>query len=55
MKITGIRTFLMHVGQPSGGNVSVPVPETSGSYNPETYNEQVYVQTRVARYCYFNR
>ena len=40
---------------PSGGNVSVPVPQTSGAYNPGTYDQHVYVQTRVARRNYFNR
>ncbi|WP_042119991.1 mandelate racemase/muconate lactonizing enzyme family protein [Rhizobium etli] len=40
---------------PSGGNVSVPVPEAADSYNPGTYNEHLYVQTRVARRSYFNR
>jgi len=40
---------------PSGGNVSVPVPESAGSYNPGTYNEHLYVQTRLSRHRYFNR
>ncbi|MBB3136936.1 galactonate dehydratase [Rhizobium pisi] len=39
---------------PSGGNVSVPEPESAGSYNPGTYKEHLYVQTRVARRSYFN-
>ncbi|CAN7665202.1 mandelate racemase/muconate lactonizing enzyme family protein [Phyllobacterium sp. LjRoot231] len=40
---------------PSGGNVSVPVPESEDAYNPGTYNEHLYVQTRLSRRTYFNR
>lgn len=40
---------------PSGGNVSVPVRESAGDYNPGTYNEHLYVQTRLSRGTYFNR
>jgi galactonate dehydratase len=38
---------------PSDGNVSVPVPESANSYNPGTYKEHLYVQTRVSRRSYF--
>ncbi|WP_293855407.1 mandelate racemase/muconate lactonizing enzyme family protein [uncultured Alsobacter sp.] len=38
---------------PSEANVSVPVTEASGSYQPGTFNEHVYVQTRLRRGVYF--
>ena len=38
---------------PSEANVSIPVTEESGSYAKGTYNEHVYVQTRLGRGVYF--
>jgi len=38
---------------PSEGNLSVPVQESANSYNPGTYGERLYVQTRLARSSYF--
>ncbi|TCV59702.1 galactonate dehydratase [Neorhizobium sp. R1-B] len=40
---------------PSEGNVAIPVTESSGSYNPGTYGEHLYVQARLSRRSYFNR
>jgi len=39
---------------PSEGNISVPVTSSAKSYAPGTYNEHVYVQTRLRRRAYFN-
>ncbi|KGD96994.1 MULTISPECIES: mandelate racemase/muconate lactonizing enzyme family protein [Rhizobium/Agrobacterium group] len=39
---------------PSEGNVSVPVQESGNSYNPGTYGERLYIQTRLSRRHYFN-
>lgn len=38
---------------PSEGNLSIPVQENANSYNPGTYGERLYVQTRIARRQYF--
>jgi galactonate dehydratase len=40
---------------PSEMNVSVPITEGSGSYAEGTYNERVYVQTRLKRAVYFSK
>jgi len=39
---------------PSEGNISVPVTSSANSYAAGTYNEHVYVQTRLRRRAYFN-
>ncbi|TRL42484.1 mandelate racemase/muconate lactonizing enzyme family protein, partial [Rhizobium straminoryzae] len=39
---------------PSEGNLSVPVQESANSYNPGTYGERLYVQTRLQRRTYFS-
>jgi galactonate dehydratase len=39
---------------PGGVNVSVPVSEASGAYAPGTWNEHVYVQTRLKRGRYLS-
>jgi len=38
---------------PSAGNVSIPVEAGGASYAPGTFNEHVYVQTRLERSRYF--
>ncbi len=38
---------------PSAGNLSVPVTAASGAYAPGTFDERVYVQTRLKRGVYF--
>lgn len=38
---------------PSGANLSVPITAASGSYAEGTFEETVYVQTRLRRGAYF--